>query len=269
MHLPIVRGRDFTDGDRLGADLVAMVNEAFQRRFAPSGDILDARVTSGSGPEVFRVVGVTRDVPDRSLRQSPEPLLVAPLAQMPGLHIAWGALTFVLRTTEGDPLRLAPEVQRTIWAINPNIVINEIATMDARIAAGMRTERDSAFLFGLFALLGLAMASIGVYGIAAYTIAQRTKEIGIRLALGAARRHIGQVVISQTLWPTLMGIMVGVVAAAILSRLVAAMVYGVTPLDPATFSVGVVVLVTVALAATWLPARRAARVDPMVALRCE
>ena len=133
----------------------------------------------------------------------------------------------------------------------------------------MRAERDSALLFGLFALAALVMAAIGVYGVAAYTIAQRTKEIGIRVALGAARHDVRRLVVSQTLWPTLIGISVGVAAAAMLTRLVASMVYGVTPLDPATFAVGVVVLVGVALAATWMPARRAIRIDPLVALRYE
>ncbi len=269
MRIPLVAGRDFTEGDRLGADLVAIVNETFQRRFAPNGDILGARVTSGSGPEVFTVVGVTRDVPDRTLRQAPEPLLIAPLAQMPGVHLSWGALTFVLRATEGDPLRLAPDVRQTIWEINPNIVINEITTMDARVAGAMRAERDSAFLFGLFALAALVMAAIGVYGVAAYTIAQRTKEIGIRVALGAARRDVRRLVVAQTLWPTLIGIAVGIAAAAMLTRLASSMVYGVTPLDPATFAASVGVLLSVALAATWMPARRAIRIDPLVALRHE
>jgi putative ABC transport system permease protein len=269
MRIPVVSGRDFNQGDRLGADLVAIVNEAFQRRFAPNGDIIGARVTSGSGPEAFTIVGVSQDVPDRSLRQAPEPLLIAPLAQMPGVHISWGALTFVLRTAEGDPLRLAPEVRRTIWAINPNIVINEISTMNARVAVAMRAERDSAILFSLFALAGLVMAAIGVYGVAAYTIAQRTKEIGIRVALGAARHDVRRLVLLQTLLPTLLGISVGVAAAAMLTRLVTSMVYGVMPLDPATFAVGAVVLVSVALAATWMPARRAIRIDPLVALRYE
>ena len=267
MRIPLRSGRDFNEDDRLGAGLVAIVNEAFQRRFAPNKDIRGARVTSGSGPEAFTVVGVTQDVPDRSLRQAPEPLLIAPLSQMPGVHISWGALTFVLRTAEGDPLRLAPEVRRAIWAIDPNIVINEIATMNARVAVAMRAERDSALLFGLFALAALVMAAIGVYGVAAYTIAQRTKEIGIRIALGAARQDVRRLVVWQTLWPTLIGISVGVAAAAILTPLVASMVYGVTPLDPATFAVGVVVLVSVALSATWMPARRAIRIDPLVALR--
>jgi putative ABC transport system permease protein len=279
MRTPIVSGRDFNQGDRLplltapremlGANLVAIVNEAFQRRFMSNGSMLGARVTSKSGPEVFTVVGVTKDVPDRSLRETPRPLLTAPLAQMPGVHISWGSLTFVLRIAEGDPLRVAADARRTIWAVNPNIVIAGMTTMRARLAGGMRGERDSALLFGLFALAALLMAAIGVYGIAAYTIAQRTREIGIRVALGADAADVRRLVVTQTLWPTLLGISVGVLAAAVLTRFVAAMLYGVAPLDPVTFAIGAVLLVSVALAATWIPTRRAIRIDPLVALRYE
>jgi predicted permease len=277
MRIPLMSGRDFNQADRLpllaapravlGANLVAIVNEAFQRRLVPEGGILGARVTSKSGPEVFTIVGVTKDVPDRSLRETPRPLLIAPLAQMPGVHISWGSLTFVLRTAEGDPLRVAPDVRRTIWAVNPNIVIAEMTTMSARLASGIRGERDSALLFGLFALAGLLMAAIGVYGIAAYTIAQRTREIGIRVALGADAADVRRLVLSHTLWPTLLGISIGVVAAAVLTRFAASMLYGVAPLDPAAFAVGVALLVSIALAATWMPARRAVRIDPLVALK--
>jgi predicted permease len=271
MRIAIVRGRDFNDSDGLSPDgnLVAIVNETFQRRFAPDGDILGARITSGSGPEVFTVVGVARDVPDRSLRTGPEPLLVAPLAQMPGVHIAWGALTFAIRTDGRDPLQLVPGVQRAIWAVNPDIVIAEVASMDQRVSAGMRSERDTALLFGLFALIALMIAGIGVYGVAAYTIAQRTREIGIRVALGAAGSDVWRLVMLQTIWPTVIGISFGVAASAMLTPLVASMMYGLAPLDPAAFGVGAAVLIGVALAATWMPARRATRIDPLPALKAE
>ena len=267
MGTPVVAGRDFDQRDRLGTDLVAIVNEAFQRRYAPDGPIVGARVTTQSGSEVFTIVGVTRDVPDRSLRQPPEPLLVAPLAQMPAIHIRWSALTFVLRTNDDEPLRLAPEVRRTIWSIDPNIVIHEIASMNQRTAIGMRAERDSALLFGLFAVAALVMAAIGVYGVASYALAQRRREIGIRVALGAARADVRRLVVSQALWPTLGGIAIGLGLAAMLTRLVSSMVYGVTPLDTMTFAGAALVLVSVALAATWAPSRRATRIDPVVAMR--
>jgi putative ABC transport system permease protein len=161
------------------------------------------------------------------------------------------------------------EVQDLIWAINLNIVISEIATMDQRVARTIRTERDSALLFGLFAVAALVIAAVGVYGVAAYAIAQRTKEIGIRIALGAVRRDVLRLVVPQTLAPAVIGIVMGGAGASIATRLVASMVYGVTPLDPATFAVAGLVLISVALTAAWLPARRATRMDPLVALRSQ
>jgi putative ABC transport system permease protein len=133
----------------------------------------------------------------------------------------------------------------------------------------MRAERDSALPFGLFAVAALLMAAIGGYGVAAYAIAQRTREFGIRNALGAVPRDVGRLVAWLTLWPTLIGVSGGVTGAAVLTPLVASMVYGVRPLDPLTYAVGVVVLMGVALGATWMPARRAIRIEPLAALRHE
>jgi putative ABC transport system permease protein len=267
MRIPLIAGRDFDERDRLGAERVVIVNRAFQRQFAPDGNIVGARITSVV--EGFTVIGLTEDAPDRSLREGPEPLVMAPLAQMPAGNITWTSLTFVLRTAGGDPLRLAPAVRKAIWAIDPDIVISEVATMDERVAQTIRAERDSAVLFGLFAVAALVMAAIGVYGVAAYAIVQRTKEIGIRIALGAARRDVSRLVVSQTLVPTLIGVAVGIAGAAMVTKLVGSMVYGLTPLDPATFAAAILVLVSVALGATWLPARRAMRVDPLTALRSQ
>jgi ABC-type antimicrobial peptide transport system permease subunit len=193
---------------------------------------------------------------------------MAPLAQMPGVHITWSALTFVLRTGD-DPLRLGPDVRRTVWESDPNIVISELAPMAARVAVGWRAERDSALLFGLFAVAALLMAAIGVYGVAAYAIAQRRREIGICIALGAARRDVRRLVLAQTLAPTLAGIAVGVAAAVMLTRALSSLVYGVAPLDPATFAAAVLILVGVAIGATWPPVRRAVRIDPLITLRCD
>jgi predicted permease len=253
MRTPLLRGREFDERDRLGSDLAAIVNESFQRQYAPGRDILGARITSQSGPEVFTIVGIARNVPDWSLRQEPEPLLLAPLAQMPGVHISWGALTFVMRTADANPRSLAPEV----------------ATMAERVAVGMRPERDSAVVFGLFAGAALLIAAIGVYGVAAYAMAQRTREIGIRIALGAGKRDVSRVVVAQALWPTVIGVAIGAGVGAAATGLVAPMVYGVRPLDAATFTGTAVLLIGVAVTATWMPARRAARVDPVTALRAE
>jgi putative ABC transport system permease protein len=267
MGIPIVAGRDFDERNRLGGEKVAIVNGAFRRRYAPNGDITGSRIIAGT--DAITIVGVVGDVPDRSWRDASEPLVFLALRQMPMHAFWWGQLRMVLRTVEGDPLAAVPAVRREIWKIDPNIVIDEIATMDERVAVTMRAERDSALVFGLLAVAALAIAAIGVYGVAAYAMAQRTKEIGIRVALGAAKRDVSRLVVSQTLWPTLIGIAVGIGGASLATRLVASMVYGVTPLDPSTFAVAVLALVAVALAATWVPVRRATRIDPLTALRYE
>ena len=141
--------------------------------------------------------------------------------------------------------------------------------MNARVAASMRTERESTVLFGFFALAALVLATVGVYGTAAYMTARRTKEIGIRVALGAHRRHVWQLVAVQTLWPTLIGIAVGAACGTLLTRLIGSLLFGVKPLDPLTFVGSALVLLGAAMAATWIPARRATRIDPIVALRHE
>ena len=267
MHIALMDGRDFDGRDRIGSEAVVIVNEAFRRRFAPGRDIVGARATFGNLSPI--IVGVVGDVPDRSLREPPQPLAFFPLRQMSMHPFSWGQFRLVLRARQADPLALAPEIRRQIWSTDRSIVIDEIATMDERVAVTLRSERDSALLFGLFAVAALLMAAIGVYGVAAYSVAQRTKEIGIRMALGAARHHVTRIVVSQTLWPAVIGIVIGLVGASMLTRFVAAMVYGVTPLDPGTFVASSLLLVIVALAATWAPLRRATHVDPLVALRYE
>ena len=265
MRIPIIAGRDFDDRDRLGAERVVIVNEAFQRRFAADSNIVGARMTAIV--EGFTIIGVTADVPDRSLREPPEPLVMAPLAQMPAGNITWAALTFVLRTNGSDPLQLAPPVRKEIWATSPDIVISEVASMDTRVARTIRTERDSALLFGLFAIAAIVMAVIGVYGVVAYAVGQRTKEIPIRIALGGARHDVIRLVVRQTLVSMAIGIAMGVGSAAAATRMLASMVYGVTPLDPGTFAVAAFVVLSLALGAAWVPARRATTADPLVALK--
>jgi predicted permease len=267
MGIALAAGRDFDDRDRLGAEKVAIVNEAFRRRFAPDGNIVGSAIRADKN--VITIVGVAGDVPERTLREAPEPVVFFALQQMPMHPFGWGALRMVLRTERADPLAMAATIRRAIWAVDRNIVIDEFATMDERMAATIRPERDSALLFGLFAVAALIMAAVGVYGVAAYTLELRTREIGIRVALGADRRAVSRLVLSQNLWPTAIGIAVGIAAAAMATRLVASMIYGVTPLDPATFVGTAVVLAGVAMAASFVPLRRALRMNPLVALRYE
>ena len=267
MGIDVESGRAFTDRDRAGTPAVAVVNEAFRRRFAANRDVVGLRVTSDD--RSFTIVGLVEDVPDASLREAATPLLFMPLQQTAGLPFFWPQLTLVVRTNARDPHTSFPDVRRQIWAVDPNIVIEQVATMDERVAAAVRSERQSAALLGLLAIVALGIAAIGVYGVAAYAMAQRTKEIGIRIALGAARSDVAGLVISQALWPTLLGIAAGLAGAAGATRVVASMLYGVTALDPATFAGAALVLLAAALAATYVPARRATGIDPLISLRYE
>lgn len=264
---PIVSGRDFNATDRMGSALVAIVNDAFRRKLASGGEILGSRVTYDK--RSLTVVGVVADVPDRSLRDEAQPLLFTPLAQMAAGPFGWGQLTLVVRSQTPDPRSIAPVVRREIWAVDRNIVVDELSSMEERVAASIRTERRSAWLFALFATAALSIAAIGVYGVAAYSMAQRTKEIGIRVALGAGRADVSRLVILQTLASVLVGIAIGLAGALAATRLIASRLYGVTPVDPATFLGAAFLLASTALAAGYIPARRAMTVDPLVALRGE
>jgi predicted permease len=263
----IQSGRDFTAADRMGSQLVAIVNDAFRRRFAPSGDIVGSRVTWDK--RALTIVGVVGDVPDRSLRDEARPLLFTPLAQMAAGPFGWGQLTLAVRSAALDPRVIAPAVRQEIWSIDRNIVVDELSSMDERVASSIRSERQSALLFGLFALTALLIAAVGVYGVAAYAMAQRTKEIGIRMALGARRGELAQLVLFQTLGSIVVGIGLGLAIGLVATRVLASRLYGVTEMDPATFVGAAVVLVSIALAASYVPARRAMTVDPLVALRSE
>lgn len=196
-------------------------------------------------------------------------MLFTPLAQMAAGPFGWGQLTLVVRTQNGDPRSIAPRVRHEIWAIDRTIVVDELSSMDERVAASVRPERQSAFLFGLFAGAALLIAAIGVYGVATYTMAQRTKEIGIRVALGAGRGDLSRLILSQTFGPTLFGIAAGLAGALLATRVLGSRLYGVTALDPATFLGTALILMSVAFSASFVPARRATTIDPLLTLRSE
>jgi predicted lysophospholipase L1 biosynthesis ABC-type transport system permease subunit len=264
MGIAIVAGRDFDARDTLAGEQVAIANMAFRQRFAPGRDIVGHRVMLSTP---LRLVGVVQDVPAQSLRELPEPRLYLPLAQLPRSQVGWRSMTLVIRgPNDGPP---AAMVREQIRAAGPGLLVDEVATMEERLAAALRAERDSAKVFGFFAVVALILAGVGVYGVASYAVAQRTKEIGVRLALGAGRSDINMLVLTGALGPTLLGVGWGLLATVGVGPLLATMLYGVAPLDPTTFVVSAIALVGVALGATYLPARRAARVNPVEALRAE
>lgn len=263
----LLAGREFSDRDGEGAELVAIVNNALWLTLANEPPRVGDRVQFGK--RQLLIVGVARDFPSSSLRESPTPFVYMPLAQSVGGNIAWGRLTVLARVRAGDPAALLPALREVVWTLGHDIVVDEVTTMDERVQATLRSEHDAAWLYGLLAVVALAVAAAGAFGVVGYAVARRTREIGIRMALGATTRDAQRLVLRQVLAPTLIGTGIGVVVAAGVTDLLESMVFGVTPLDPMAFLMAGVVLVGSVLFAAYLPSRRAARIDPIVALRAE
>jgi predicted permease len=260
-------GRDFDRGDSEGGERVAIVNDAFRRRIASSGSLVGARITFGRYP--LTVVGVAEDTPDRSPRQPAGPFVYIPLEQSIGSSFAFGRLTILARTRHTNPAALLPAVRRAVWAIGYDIVIDEEATMNERLIASIRTERDSALLFGLLAGIAILVALTGVYGVVAYSVVQRTRETGVRIALGARHWQVVGGVVRASAWPVATGIAIGLCGAAFATRAVASILFETRPVNPTIFAATAVALGATGLIAAWVPARHAARIDPIAALRAE
>lgn len=267
MQTRVLAGRDFSNADVEGAERVTIVNDALWRNLAGGPTRVGDRIQFGR--QQLRVVGVAQDFPDTSLREPAVPFVYIPLAQTVGGNFGWSRLTVLARVKAREPAALLPALREVVWSLGHDIVIDDMVTMDERVQATLRSEHDAAWLYGLLALVALAVAAAGAFGVAGYAVAQRTREIGIRMALGATTRNAQVLVLRQALTPTLIGTGIGVVVAIGVTDLLESMVFGVTPLDPAAFLTAGVVLVGGVLVAAYLPSRRAARIDPIVALRAE
>ncbi len=263
---PLLRGRDFSASDDQEATRVAIINEAMARRFWPDTDPVGQRFRYGDedseGP--WRtVVGVVADARRTSLEQEARPSTFLPLRQS-----SRSSMVVVVRTT-GDPLALAGVVRREVRELAPNIPVAQVSTLEAMMGERLAQRRFSTLLLGFFSALALLLATVGVYGVIAFTVNQSTREIGIRMALGARSMDVLRLVLRQVSILVLLGIGIGVAAALALSRTLSGMLYGMSATDPGTY-IGIALLLTaVALLASYLPARRATRVDPIVALRSE
>jgi predicted permease len=277
MEIPFLRGRGFTALDDERAPHVAIVNQSFAQKFFPNADVLGQRVTLEK--REIEIIGVVGDTKYRSQREELKPLLYTPW-QQEGVGI--GEMYFALRSV-GDPTALAATVRQVVRELDSNLPILDLTTQSARAQATLGQERLSARLLSFFGGLALLLAAIGLSGVLAYAVAQRTHEIGIRMALGAQARDVLRLVIWQGMKLVLLGLGVGALTGYALKRLLASeyfgaeawqrqmaeQLYGVKGTDPLTFGVIASLLTLVALAACWLPARKAAQVDPMVALRSE
>jgi putative ABC transport system permease protein len=264
--IPILRGRAFTDRDDESSTPVVIVNEAVVRRNFSDKDPLGQRLRTGWGshPESFEIVGVVGDVREFGLGESAPPTMYWPHSQLS----ARGSLGLMIRTST-DPLAVLPAVRSAVWRQDRNLPVYQVHTMEERIERSLGSDRFAMLLLGIFAGVALLLGAIGIYGVMAYTVSQRTQEVGVRVALGADRHDVLALVLKQGVSLALIGVAVGVIGAVSLSQVLTHMLFEVGSRDPLTLGGVAVLLTAVALLACYLPARRAARVDPVVALRYE
>ena len=272
LGIGLVRGRSFTEQDRQDAQLVAVIDERLAEKVFPGEAAIGQRFKTGGGAGPYEIVGVVEHVKHYGLEgEVPvDPQFYIPLSQVPAksLPLQVGRTSLVVRT-KGDPAALAPAVRQQVLAADPNQPVYNARTMEQIVAASTAQRRFSMTLLSIFAAVALVLAGVGIYGVMSYTVTQRTHEIGIRMALGARTENVRRLAMRQGLTPAFVGVVVGVIGALAATQLAASMLYGVAPRDPLTFVGVVALLVLVALGASWLPARRASRVDPIVALRAE
>lgn len=262
MGISLLLGRDFAAQDNEKAPPVAIVNESFARRYFVEGNVLGQRLSfRGDNGPWSEIVGVVRDSKYRTLGENPRPSVYVPLAQN---HET--GMTLHVRTS-GNPLNIAAQVRQEVQALDQNLAVTNLQPLSEVVAASLFAARMGAVLLAIFGLLALVLAAIGLYGVMSYAVSRRTHEIGIRMALGAGKGNVLNLVLKEGLTLVGAGVALGVVVAAAATRVLTSFLYGVNPLDAATFALIPVVLAAVALLASYLPARRAAKVDPMVALR--
>jgi len=272
LHVPLLRGRDFEDGDVAGRPAVVLVSRSMARQFWPGEDPIGKHLTMTFYPGIVReVVGVVGDVKSDGLAQTrTASTLYASLGQLsapsPG---GWGSFPMALVVRSTNPTSLASAVSSAVHQVDNEIPIRDVFTMDDLVATSLSQQRFRMSLLGAFGALALALAGIGIYSVLSYSVKRQIPEIGIRLALGAGLRDVLRLVVIQGMKPTLLGIAVGVAAALALGRVVAALLYAVKPTDPITFLAVVALLSLIAVCACLVPAYRAAKVDPVVALRYE
>jgi putative ABC transport system permease protein len=264
MSIPLLRGRLFTGRDRDGAPRVAMVSESLAReQFASMNPIGQHIFVQWGRTTPYEIVGVVGDVKPEALDQDFRPTVYFPDTQEPS-----GGATAVIRAS-ADPMKLAPVIQQVIHAYDLDQAIADIQPFDALLSKSVERPRFQTVLLASFAGLALLLAIIGITGVVSYSVAQRSHEIGIRVALGASRKQVLRLVVGQSLVLALIGIAVGLAGALVLTRYLRTLIFEISPRDPLTLVTIPALLLAVALAASYFPARRATRVDPMQALRYE
>jgi putative ABC transport system permease protein len=263
MGIQLRDGRIFTDQDAEKTMKVALISEAFARRYFPDENPLGKRIGNGDPDSWTEIVGVVADVKQFGLSQDARVTMYFPLAQRPARQ-----LFYVMRTTS-DPLSQTPAFRNAVATFDKNLAVSNIQTMQERTSQSIGQERFTLMLFGLFAALALVLAAAGIYGVMSYSVAQRTHEMGIRMALGAQAKNVLTLVLREGMILVVFGAAIGISSALLLTGLMEKLLFGVTATDPLTFVAVAILLGVIALLACYVPARRATKVDPMVALRYE
>jgi putative ABC transport system permease protein len=259
--VPIIRGRALARNDLETPSASAIVNEAFVRRYFGSTDPLGKRVQAGN--ESLAVVGVVRD-----FRQDRPPAPIAPALYT--YHRFYpGGQTLVVRTSLENPLALVPSVRAIVRELDPTLVAYMSQTMDQAVARGLWRQRLQARVLEIFAVLAVVLATFGIYGVISYTVAQRTHEVGLRMALGATRRDVVSLVIKESAGLCLLGVALGLATSLVVTRFLKTLLYGIQANDMMTFAVASALIVLIAVMASLVPALRASEVDPLIALRSE
>ena len=261
MRIPLLHGRDFDNRDQENTPGVAVINETMARRYWPGGDALGKRIKLTKG--WLEVVGIAKDVKNRSLSESPQPFLYLPLLQ------DYRSNMILVARTAMEPEKMFHAVQADVASLDPKMPMFDAKTLEDHIGVSLFLQRMAATLLSIFGLLALSLAALGLYGVTAYAVSQRTRELGIRISVGANRLHILKLILGQGLMLSVIGMIAGTIIALVVTRLSTHLLYGVSAADPMTLSIVALLLLAVALMAAYFPARRATKVDPIIALRTE
>jgi predicted permease len=266
LGIPVLRGRDFTDGDGGPGLRLLLINDALARQQFPGENPVGRQLwIEKEAPHT--IVGVVGSVRQAGLDIPPLPEIYFPYVQK-GFDVWLDDATLVIRTAV-PPAGLASDIRQAVRSVDPGLPLYQVMTMEDVIASSLASRRLNLWLLGIFAGIALVLSAAGLYGVISYLVAQRTREIGVRIALGAQTRDVIRMVMSQGARLTAAGVALGLLGALAFTQVLASLLYGVSARDPLTFAGVAALLAAVALLATWLPARRAARVDPMVAIRKE
>ena len=265
MGMRLLKGRSLDERDKATSPAVSVISEAMARRFWPDQDPIGKRFTPGDptrADQWIEVIGVVNDIRQFELTAEPRPQIYLTYEQ-----VGFLAPRFLVVNTDVDPTSLAASIRQAVWEVDRDQPVSNIATMEEVLSDSIARQRFSMLLLAIFAGIALVLAAVGIYGVMSYSVAQRTHEIGIRMALGAQTGTVLKLAVGYGLKLVLAGIVIGLVAAFLLTRVMSTLLFGVTPTDPATFAVISLILIVVALVASYIPARRATKVDPVIALR--